>query len=369
MDIYTHFVQWVECRGIVLHDIAATPFEGRGLGVRAQKRISAGATLLEVPFTALYTPESVPNPIRAAARQTRAHGLLAAALASNTPPAWSAVLPTRADLEASMPLCWPDALLFHLPPAASQLLKEQAAKLRADWASVSSAINHIKQRHYRYNWLLVNTRSFYFVPPTQRHRPPAPSNCLALNPFADCLNHSSTPSATVKPCGTSFVVSANTNIEADEEISISYGNHSNDFLLVEYGFIMEKNPWDEFLLDPWILARMSQAQINELDREGFLGSYILDRNTVCYRTQVALRLLCTSLDSWKNFLKGLDGTKNDERSYRDLLYQILEECRDHIPPTLAKISSFDDRFKSQKSTLTHRWNQIDLLVRAAMLQI
>jgi hypothetical protein len=92
----------------------------------------------------------------------------------------------------------------------------------------------------------------------------------------------------------------------------SYGNHSNDFLLAEYGFILDENKWGEISLDEVILPLFSEEQKHKLKEAGFLGNFILDRETVCYRTQIALRLLCMPPDRWERLVANSleDGDKH-----------------------------------------------------------
>jgi hypothetical protein len=126
---------------------------------------------------------------------------------------------------------------------------------------------------------------------TKKH---PPDHCMALNPFADYFNHTDQGcDVTVGPTG--YRVMTDQVIEKGCEIYISYRNHSNDFLLAEYGFISPKNKWDEVRLDYYILLDMTRKQREQLKDSDHFGKYTLDREAVCYRTQVALRLLFVPL--------------------------------------------------------------------------
>ena len=52
---------------------------------------------------------------------------------------------------------------------------------------------------------------------------------------------------------------------------VSYGPHSNDFLLVEYGFILESNKCDSIPLDHLILPLLSTSQAASLREDKFYG--------------------------------------------------------------------------------------------------
>ena len=78
--------------------------------------------------------------------------------------------------------------------------------------------------------------------------------------------------------------------EAGDEVFISYGRHSNDFLLVECesiyscesrpmakverkdGFVLEKNQWDSTSVDPFVMdAYAGTAVEKQLQVAGYLG--------------------------------------------------------------------------------------------------
>lgn len=148
------------------------------------------------------------------------HGRVAAALAF--PPAtsgrslkvWKAVMPTFEDFNQGMPVLWPRQLQDQLPATAKSLLRHQSQKMEEDVRVASeqylpsiAADEGIKleelQHTYRYAWLLVNTRCFYWDYPVpakghgaKRRRGPASQrkawprdDCMALCPVMDYFNH------------------------------------------------------------------------------------------------------------------------------------------------------------------------------------
>jgi hypothetical protein len=214
-----------------------------------------------------------------------------------------------------MPLLYTPSLQSLLPPAALALLTNQKTKLATDWAAVSKAFPDLQYKTYLHNWLIVNTRTFYFVSPKTKPKnvPKNRDDCMALNPFADYFNHTSPNAPTCcNVCSTStsplspltpislkqdiyhklthsqvaFTAAGYTittrphptpTIPAGSEIHISYGNHSNDFLLAEYGFIMSENEHDLISLDDLLLPLFSASQKAPLEEKGFLGNYVLDQ--------------------------------------------------------------------------------------------
>lgn len=141
---------------------------------------------------------------------------------------WRKAWPTRQDFEDSLPLLWPRELgglswpdsetvagengqpdlPQLLPPCISgnwsttqkgvgfkeyecehqKLLPAQQMRLSKAWADVTAAIPEIDWKSFSYHWLILNTRSFYWVAAGQE--PPEDRNdAMAMLPFADYFNH------------------------------------------------------------------------------------------------------------------------------------------------------------------------------------
>lgn len=333
------------------------------------------------------------------------HGLLAADIALNYPAnfreyaAWNAVVPNWDDIQFSMPLTWPSALQAHLPPAAKQLLDKQRKKFERDWGAVSGSfplaaikgkgtgeiiVNAACSRdEYLYAWLLVNTRTFYFVTPkTEKlHK----DDHMVLQPVADLFNHTDKGGCNVTfDHDGSFSFKTTRPYEKGEEVHISYGTHSNDFLLVEYGFVLPSNTWDEVRLDDALLPSLTKPQKEELDEVGFLGNYVLDRETVCHRTQVAARLFLTqrssprygglSIEEWRRFVSGLDDGDRSQKRVDEVIVALLKDYLGVVTNEMKQIQGIkfgdeNDEKKDQtkmnesrRELLLRRWSQIEDLV-------
>jgi hypothetical protein len=276
-------------------------------------------------------------------------------------------MPTMADFVESMPFLWDSTLQDLLPPAAKKLLENQQRKYALDWANSSAAFPNIQEEDYKYNWLLVNTRTFYWVAPGTKKTPPR-DDCLALAPFADYFNHADTGcSVTFSPEG--ITIKSDKVYEKGEEIYISYGSHSNDFLLAEYGFVLEKNKWDEIRLDQVILPELSAQQQKLLEEEGFLGNYVLDQDTVCYRTQAALRLLCVPVKRWVLFLAGEDDNEVDQKQVDEILSKLLRRYLKLAKENMKSIGSSTLGLDPQRDALERRWRQISILLSTSISRI
>ena len=59
----------------------------------------------------------------------------------------------------------------------------------------------------------------------------------ALVPFLDCLNHSPDARTKTKISKTHFELITEVGASKDDQVFISYGAHSDTFLMLEYGFV------------------------------------------------------------------------------------------------------------------------------------
>ena len=205
---------------------------------------------------------------------------------------------------------------------------------------------------------------------------------MAQSPFADYFNHTSSDE---RACSVSFskagyAIATSSAVKKGEEVYISYGNHSNDFLLAEYGFILGDegggNEWDEIVLDEYIMPLLSMAEKINLKDQGFLGNYVLDRRDVCFRTQVAMRLLSiqirgSTIGSWRAFVYGKDDGEKGQKAADQVLLKVLRKVQKDVR---AKIEAFENLGSEigdecQRDMLRRRWEQIGALVQSAVDRI
>lgn len=326
----------------------------------------------------------------------------------------------------SIPLTWPSSLTTRLPPAAKSLLEKQRAKFERDWKLVSGSfpLKDVEGRRdgpgqvihpvdaacsreaYLYAWLLVNTRTFYFVTPKTEKLPK--EDHMALQPVADLFNHTDKGGCNVTfDHDGSFSFKTTRPYEKGEEVHISYGSHSNDFLLVEYGFVLDSNMWDEVNLDDAIMPSLMSStrrpgRKEALEEVGYWGNYVLDRETVCHRTQVAVRLLLTScgtqnprnaslsMEDWRRFVTGLDGKEIVQRMVDSIIATLLESYLMIVVEEVVEIEGIefdedkeaagglDEKNKTTTMTkmnqnrrdlLLKRWSQIEDLVTATITRL
>ena len=75
-----------------------------------------------------------------------------------------------------------------IEPTQPDLLRKQEQKLKKDWSVISTIFPNSTFEAYAYNWLIVNTRSFYYELPSLKVQP-AREDRMVLCPFADYFNH------------------------------------------------------------------------------------------------------------------------------------------------------------------------------------
>ena len=332
-----------------------------------------GDEILTAPTSVLRTVKTVPKCISKPIDTITVNGLLAIELAmdeSEVRAPWRAVLPTKNDFEESMPVMWHPSLQALLPPESISLLENQKKKISFDWTAVSTAFPTLSYDLYLHNWLIVSTRTFYYTSPKiKANKPLNRDDCLALIPLADDFNHADVGcEVTFSPFG--YKICTDRPIGKGEEIYVSYGNHSNDFLLVEYGFILAENRWDEICLDDIILSQFSEEQKLKLKEASFLGKYVLDKDMVCYRTQIALRLLCMPINRWQSLVAdGLEDEDKYQLAVDRILLNSLKSYLHIVEEKLKQVEMLDCGLESQRGILSRRWKQIRLLLLASTSRI
>lgn len=332
------------------------------------------------------------------------HGKLAAALAlwySNPEhqeyQLWQDVWPTQTDFQSTMPLYYPKEFQSLLPPSATSLLKAQQTKLEKDWTTLHPHLpSSISKPLYTYTWLIVNTRTFYWeYPDLPNSHPRLPKkrtrltadDCYAMCPFMDYFNHSDTgcdPKADKK----GYSVTADRAYKAGEEVFVSYGSHTNDFLLVEYGFILETNKNDAITLDGLLLPLLSAEQAAALKEDGFYGNYTLfaKEPVVCHRTQAVLRLLVLDNRRYSSFVSGDDDGSKDQKRLDGYLADVLTKYSRKVMGVIEEVEGLEVKVKERRSSrrksevggdgaefragqrdmLLRRWKQIRDLVNGAV---
>ncbi|KAF1947162.1 SET domain-containing protein [Clathrospora elynae] len=400
---HTRFIDWAKSNGVDINGIAPARFSGRGIGIVAARDIKKGDRLVHVRNTSLIHGALPSIKDLKLPENVTIHGKLAASLAlwySGEQPhdyhLWQKVWPTQEDFRSTMPLYYPKQLQDFLPHAATQLLTKQRSNLERDWSDLRSHIPSVSKHLFTYTWLIVNTRTFYWdYPDLQNSHPRLPKqrakltadDCYCMCPFTDYFNHSDTgcdPQHDAK----GYSVTADREYKAGDEVFVTYGPHTNDFLLVEYGFILDKNKHDSIPLDHLLLPLLDSEQVAALKEDGFYGNYTLSSTSspndspedsppalpICYRTQAVLRLLVLDTRRYSVFISGDDNGERDQDRTAKYLVSLLTKYSRQIMDILEEVEQLevkdgdgeDDRVSQYQDVLVKRWKQIRDIVNKAV---
>ena len=310
---------------------------------------------MTVALKAIRSLHTVPERVSARfSRDMSIHGLLAADFTLNPLPwaEWRKLVPQFAHFHKSLPYFWPNELQRQLPAAAGKLLQKQQDAAERDWNMFHGESSEVAFEDYVYAWFLVGTRAFYYDTPDTRPYPWL--DRLAVLPVADMFNHAAT-GCSVSFSAKSYTFTTDRQYLQGDEVCTSYGEHSNDFLLAEYGFLLQDNRHDCVCLDDFILPRLSQSQQAEWSDRGGAENFLLSNSGPCERTWIAMRLLCGET------MPEIDGEKDPTKSrhktvplLRSILAQFLANCE----TVQQELEAMNAGHTDQRDMLKWRWKQI-----------
>ncbi|KAK2808168.1 hypothetical protein FQN50_004909 [Emmonsiellopsis sp. PD_5] len=422
---HEEFTEWAKSQEIKINGVAPTRFPGQGVGMAAQRNINANEVILTVPIKSMLTIEHIPSAFRKKFPEDIATQALYAAyfcFAEETQEKfslWQTVWPSRQDFDDSIPLIWPKHLKGEsssdsdpalcwppLPPAISgrwntfdkrtvpyaytpdhqDLLKEQESRFEKAYREVQKVFADVDRELFTYYWLIVHTRSFHHIPPGGT--PPDDRNdAMALCPFGDYFNHSADGGCkvafdeqeytftTTKSYGKFIIglskhtknfpggIETNKNqSEKGEEIFFSYGNHSSDTLLVDYGFVPAQNQWDALFLDDIILKDLTTENIEDLNFERYLGNYQITASGPCFRTEVAACMKYMTPDDWNRHILGDQPASFDQRKTNAIIAGWIGEYVHEAEVALQKLTALQGnrKYRGEKrlGMIVMRWRQI-----------
>ncbi|TLD05870.1 uncharacterized protein PgNI_09058 [Pyricularia grisea] len=364
MTEFSELLKWASSEGLVLNGIQPTWISGCGKGIVACRKLKAEEAILIVPIQAIRSITTVSREIlKQLPPSLPLHGILATELALTdiTPTPWQKSLPTMADITAAIPFMWRKELQNLLPTSARILLENQQTKYKHEWNTVSQAIPSISEERFQYYWHIVNTRTFlYEVSETECY---SWEDRLALVPLADMFNHAD-EGCRVSYMPEHYVITTDRAYEAGEELFISYGDHSNDCLLTEYGFLLPNNRCDVICIDEIVLPRLDESAKELLHQRDLLGTYRLHlEKGPCSRAQAALRLLCCSYEQWLKYVEGRDDGSNSQYSVNVLLCELIREFQGIIQKKLHMLEQTHSGTAGQREILQQRWRQIDSIAK------
>jgi len=180
-----------------------------------------------------------------------------------------------------------------LPSSVRRRANDMFEKFTNDYEVVSNLLSShgaenslLKKDEFLLYWMCINSRCLYMEMPQKK----TIADNFTMAPYVDFINHSSNDQCVLKIDRTGFNVLTSNKYEKDDELYLSYGAHSNDFILCEYGFYLNQNPWNDIDVSTDILSLMNPAQIEYLKEHDYYGGYTLTENMYSFRTEVALSI-------------------------------------------------------------------------------
>ncbi|KAE8373187.1 hypothetical protein BDV26DRAFT_297168 [Aspergillus bertholletiae] len=417
------FTKWAILKGIEINGVAPARFPGRRLGMIATKTIEEGEIMLTVPQTAMLSIDSIPSAfVDLFPKDTSIHGILAAYLTHGDArllkdiDAWRNVWPSWQELEDSTPILWPSHLrrsnsVFEegqdssltpslLPPSVSGLwnsfekvpvdidydtryqnmLAQEEKRLRNAWEQVLSVFPQTEWKMFAYYWLIINSRSFYYISPG-KGEPKDWNDAIAMVPYADYFNHEDNAACEVRFDHIDYTFRATKRYEKGSEVYMSYGAHSNDFLFVEYtvdGFFLDKNESDSIFLDNIIFQDLTATEKQELVHQGCYGNFEVTETGVAASIETAACLKYMSKREFRIYIEGRSKRAFDAEKSAEVIQGwirvYLEECErtmEIIESLLEKLGGSrrrSDRERWEKGRLEmllSRWDQIKKICEKA----
>lgn len=174
----------------------------------------------------------------------------------------------------------------------------------------------IEYSEFLWAWFCVNSRSvFYRSAGSEFVR--EDGNHLALAPYLDLLNHSvgAKVEAGYNQESGCYEIHTGDTYRKHSQVFISYGNHDNYHLLVEYGFTLPDNPNDVFQVeyDDVLNAALSlsvdymEKKKEIIQQQSFYRQLVCSMEGMSWNLLLVTRILAmnwTELEQWKLVLTG-----------------------------------------------------------------
>ncbi|ODV97945.1 hypothetical protein PACTADRAFT_21700, partial [Pachysolen tannophilus NRRL Y-2460] len=257
------------------------------------------------------------------------------------------VLPGLEDF-SNIPFTWlingDDDYFEKLPLTARDHSLKQFNKFNKDFKSlcelIDSKIDNDIERYLPKDlflrfWLCCNSRCLYMKLDEKLNQ--KNEDNFTMVPFVDFLNHDVEENCFVKVTN-AFKIYSGLIYKPRSQIYLSYGPHSNEFLLCEYGFLLNRNEnrWNCIDLSKEILALFEKnpEKIAFLKKIDYYDNYFITTTDISFRIEIALAVLSEKDINSKNlklFIEGMtDGShyrKERTKILSNLLNKTIEDCK------------------------------------------
>lgn len=196
-----------------------------------------------------------------------------------------------------------------------------------------------------------------------------------MAPIIDFANHSSTPNARGQFSDGCYQFVTLGKIRKGDQVAVTYGNHSNQTLLVEYGFVMHEgtNAFDKLVFYIDDFKPIFDSIIDENRRRAALSKCVgesLFENLACDRHNGPSYSMTRLLEIVVRFRDAADDLESTESE--DLTTEICMETREIIMSILGKYeSSLVESRASLESykKRTSRPDHVDMVLNLISIQL
>lgn len=277
----------------------------------------------------------------------------------------------------NVPLTWDDQLTESLPSSAKDYLTKQqivfkkhlslAEKYMSEHAHLQESLGSpLDRSDFQWAWLVVNSRCIFQSLSSTSTR----DDNYACAPLIDMINHvpSSTPHCKLSYDIKGLSVLSQSSYKCGQEVFISYGAHSNEALLCEYGFTIPGNSDNSLSLDRPLSKFLESWHVGMLMEMGYYEDWTIDhRGYPSFRTEVVLRAALLTKDECvegtnqcrklTQFVNGRSSGKEEQAGVDALLLKVLEQEESETEKVLSRPvrdGSADVRLRSIRQLFVDR---------------
>lgn len=329
---------------------------------------------MSIPYALLITCETVTEHLPLASGLSEHQSLtlfLAHLNLDHSRSDWNLYFQSIPESFNTMSMRFPLSLHQLLPINVQSHIARQLASLESDLEAILQRVS-LDRELLTWAWMAVNTRCISLLSKTKT-KPGAPT--MALAPFLDLLNHSGSAriETGIDLLSQSFFIKTLQRVNANEQVFISYGPHDNAFLLCEYGFILDDNPYNYVAMDTEHVHQ-KLGKCTELERilmeNGIFGDYTLQEGEASYRLLNAIRLGIvlksdqkdqdSELNAWKKVLSGEKEcvSETNEAQSKEILQAVCQERLLEVKHALINLQNM-----AQRTTQSLLKEQISLCSR------
>nr|XP_022292538.1 SET domain-containing protein 4-like [Crassostrea virginica] len=249
--------------------------------------------------------------------------------------------------------------MYLSPPKLRAQAQNRITDMKQAYREVldSSLGEAILYEDFVWAWFCVNSRSVYYRSAGSEFVREDGNN-LALAPYLDLLNHSGGAQVEAgynekRGC---YEIRTLNPYKKYNQVFISYGNHDNYHLLVEYGFTLPENPNDVVQVDYDDVLEAAEAVFvsNMEKKQEVIAQHNLHRKLSCSLEGLSWNLLLmtrvlamdwTELQHWKSIMTGVPVSDRNEALSRQIAKTVLTK---YIQQNRELITKFPEQ-KSQSA--------------------